>query len=322
MQVREGMSGVVLTVGPGHTLREVAKRMSERAVGAAVVLDEELPGPGIVSERDILRSIGRGRGPRRRAGRRSHERHRDRRRARLEPRARRDGDVAPAHPPPRGHRRGEVVGGALDARHHPRLDLRRRNLGDGVARRPKPRTLRSRRSRRREPRRAPRHGRERRETRWSARQAVDLAVGVPDPVDDRADQQGSRRRSRTGRPLKPPMVSAIRPAAVNAGAHDGAGHVDQLRSARGSATGRPSADVEHRQRRTSSPKIADRDAGVDQADADVSLGEPAIHRGGSIRTPGRRPSRRRAAPGRQRGEVRRSAAARDGWRSSAARRGR
>ena len=59
MEVRDGMSSVVLTVGPGHTLREAARRMSEKNVGAAVVLDEQEPGPRIVSERDILLSIGR-----------------------------------------------------------------------------------------------------------------------------------------------------------------------------------------------------------------------------------------------------------------------
>src|ERR671918_1697049 len=63
MKVREGMTGVVLTLGPGHTLREAARRMTERGVGAAVVIDEEAPGPRIVSERDILNSIGRGEDP-------------------------------------------------------------------------------------------------------------------------------------------------------------------------------------------------------------------------------------------------------------------
>ena len=63
MEVREGMSGVVLTVGPGHTLRDAARRMTEKGVGAAVVIDEEAPGPRIVSERDILNSIGRGEDP-------------------------------------------------------------------------------------------------------------------------------------------------------------------------------------------------------------------------------------------------------------------
>jgi signal-transduction protein with cAMP-binding, CBS, and nucleotidyltransferase domain len=63
MEVREGMSNVVLTVGAGHTLREAAQRMTEKGVGAAVVLDEEQPGPGVVSERDILNSLGRGEDP-------------------------------------------------------------------------------------------------------------------------------------------------------------------------------------------------------------------------------------------------------------------
>ena len=63
MEVREGMSSVVLTVGPGHTLREAARRMTEKGVGAAVVIDDDGPGPRIVSERDILNSIGRGEDP-------------------------------------------------------------------------------------------------------------------------------------------------------------------------------------------------------------------------------------------------------------------
>jgi CBS domain-containing protein len=60
MQVREGMSSTVLTVGPGHTLREVARLMSGRKVGAAVVMDPDGPGPGIITERDILLSLGGG----------------------------------------------------------------------------------------------------------------------------------------------------------------------------------------------------------------------------------------------------------------------
>jgi CBS domain-containing protein len=60
MQVRDGMSKLVLTVGPGHTLRAAAKLMADRRVGAAVVLDPEGEGPGILTERDILNSVGRG----------------------------------------------------------------------------------------------------------------------------------------------------------------------------------------------------------------------------------------------------------------------
>ncbi len=63
MEVREGMSALVLTVGPGHTLREAARMMSGKGVGAAVVIDEEAPGPRIISERDVLTSLGRGEDP-------------------------------------------------------------------------------------------------------------------------------------------------------------------------------------------------------------------------------------------------------------------
>ena len=63
MQVREGMSPTVLTVGPSHTLRAVARLMSRRQVGAAVVIDPDSPGPGIITERDILLSIAAGQDP-------------------------------------------------------------------------------------------------------------------------------------------------------------------------------------------------------------------------------------------------------------------
>ena len=54
MEVREGMSKVVLTLGPGHTLRDAATRMTEKGVGAAVVIDgSELI--GVLSMRDIVR---------------------------------------------------------------------------------------------------------------------------------------------------------------------------------------------------------------------------------------------------------------------------
>jgi CBS domain-containing protein len=63
MEVREGMSSVVLTIGPEHTLRDAARAMAERKIGAAVVLDPEQPGPGIITERDILDSVGAGQSP-------------------------------------------------------------------------------------------------------------------------------------------------------------------------------------------------------------------------------------------------------------------
>jgi CBS domain-containing protein len=57
------MTDAILEVGPGHTLREAARLMAQRMVGAAVVNDPEQPGPGIVTERDILLSIGTGQDP-------------------------------------------------------------------------------------------------------------------------------------------------------------------------------------------------------------------------------------------------------------------
>lgn len=63
MQVRDGMSEVVLTVGPAHTLREAAERMTENGIGAALVVDDETPVPSIVTERDILSSLGKGEDP-------------------------------------------------------------------------------------------------------------------------------------------------------------------------------------------------------------------------------------------------------------------
>lgn len=63
MQVRDGMSEVVLTVGPGHTLREAAVMMAEKRIGAALVTDDETPVARIVTERDILLSLGAGEDP-------------------------------------------------------------------------------------------------------------------------------------------------------------------------------------------------------------------------------------------------------------------
>jgi CBS domain-containing protein len=63
MHVRDGMSKVVLTVGPGHTLRQAAELMARRNVGAAVVVDPDGEGPGILTERDILQSVAQGQDP-------------------------------------------------------------------------------------------------------------------------------------------------------------------------------------------------------------------------------------------------------------------
>jgi CBS domain-containing protein len=60
MQVQQAMTEVVLTVGPGHTLRAAAGLMAARSVGAAIVLDPDAQGPAIITERDILLAVGAG----------------------------------------------------------------------------------------------------------------------------------------------------------------------------------------------------------------------------------------------------------------------
>ncbi len=60
MFVRDGMNEIVVTVGPAHTLREAARRMHERSVGAAVVFGDDQPAPAIITERDVLGAAGRG----------------------------------------------------------------------------------------------------------------------------------------------------------------------------------------------------------------------------------------------------------------------
>lgn len=63
MQVRDGMTSVLLTIGPSHTLRAAAELMARRGVGAAVVMDPDGHGPAIITERDLLNAIGTGLNP-------------------------------------------------------------------------------------------------------------------------------------------------------------------------------------------------------------------------------------------------------------------
>jgi len=60
MHVKDGMSQVSVIVGPTHTLREAAAKMVEKGTGAALVEDGDAPTPGIVTERDLLESVGAG----------------------------------------------------------------------------------------------------------------------------------------------------------------------------------------------------------------------------------------------------------------------
>jgi CBS domain-containing protein len=63
MKVKDGMTEQVLTVGPTHSIRHAARMMAARHVGAAVVSDPDHAGVGILTERDILNSIGAGEDP-------------------------------------------------------------------------------------------------------------------------------------------------------------------------------------------------------------------------------------------------------------------
>ncbi len=57
MEIREAMTDDLLTLTPGRTLRDAAQAMDERNCGATVIVDPEQPGPGIFTERDLLRAV-------------------------------------------------------------------------------------------------------------------------------------------------------------------------------------------------------------------------------------------------------------------------
>ena len=63
MLVRDAMSTAILSIGPDHTLRDAARMMAARRVGAAAVVDPDTSGIGILTERDILNAIGDGQDP-------------------------------------------------------------------------------------------------------------------------------------------------------------------------------------------------------------------------------------------------------------------
>ena len=63
MRVGDAMSPVTAIVGPEHTLAQAAVRMIQNKTGAAVVMDHSLPGPAVVTERDLLHAIANGLDP-------------------------------------------------------------------------------------------------------------------------------------------------------------------------------------------------------------------------------------------------------------------
>ena len=58
--VRDAMSALNAMVGPTHTLRHASEKMVQHATGAAVVMDHDMPGPCVITERDLLKAIAAG----------------------------------------------------------------------------------------------------------------------------------------------------------------------------------------------------------------------------------------------------------------------
>ena len=63
MRVSDAMSPVSAVVGPEHTLRQASVRMIQSRTGAAIVMDGSLPGPAVITERDLLRALSEGLDP-------------------------------------------------------------------------------------------------------------------------------------------------------------------------------------------------------------------------------------------------------------------
>jgi CBS domain-containing protein len=54
------MTADVVSVGPSHTLRDASRVMAERRIGSVLVHDPDGPGPGILTERDIVTAVASG----------------------------------------------------------------------------------------------------------------------------------------------------------------------------------------------------------------------------------------------------------------------
>lgn len=63
LRVKDAMVPVSAVVGLDHTLRQASVRMIQNRTGAAVVLDGSLPGPSVITERDLLKSLAEDQDP-------------------------------------------------------------------------------------------------------------------------------------------------------------------------------------------------------------------------------------------------------------------
>ncbi|HLF41858.1 MAG TPA: CBS domain-containing protein [Acidimicrobiia bacterium] len=61
MEIRDLVVRDLVVVGPTHTLAQAARMMTAHRVGSAIVMTED--GPGILSERDVLRAVADGADP-------------------------------------------------------------------------------------------------------------------------------------------------------------------------------------------------------------------------------------------------------------------
>ena len=60
MIVSEAMTTDIVSIGPAHTLRDASNVMTQRSIGSVVVHDPDGAGPGILTERDIVRAVASG----------------------------------------------------------------------------------------------------------------------------------------------------------------------------------------------------------------------------------------------------------------------
>jgi CBS domain-containing protein len=54
------MTTDVVSIGPAHTLREASAVMAQRSIGSVIVHNPDGAGPGILSERDVVRAVADG----------------------------------------------------------------------------------------------------------------------------------------------------------------------------------------------------------------------------------------------------------------------
>jgi len=58
--VSDAMTSDIVSIGPAHTLREASQVMSSRGIGSVLVHDPDGSGPGILTERDVVRAVADG----------------------------------------------------------------------------------------------------------------------------------------------------------------------------------------------------------------------------------------------------------------------